>query len=167
MADLTFMPGSDECTAFVGWWSALSQDRGGRANLRRCSSVDEAMQERSVVYLCLKLGVGGADYIRDRVGMMALLAARATHRPGSHPAAAFAKPKSGSVGGGPVVSELRFRRLLGAEDRDEFLPLLRRAITLAGGEVDLESLAQSIWFWIERTRREWADQYYRLATLKN
>lgn len=163
MVNLTFDQGTAERQAFISWCSSLGekQSSGSRSQLRRCSTADEAMLERSVVFLCMKLGLPASD---RRVGMMAMLAARATHFSGKHPAEAFATPKT--PGGGPVVSELRFRRILGIEDRDELLPLFRRAMVLADGKVDLGVLAQSLWFWGDRTRREWADAYYRSPSLK-
>lgn len=68
-----------------------------------------------------------------------------------------------SSGAGARVSGLRFRRLLAVSDRNELYPLLLRVVRLLDGHVNLVSLANAAFWWNERTRQEWAYDYYATA----
>jgi len=170
MAMISFAPDSPECASFLAWWQGLHADKGARARLRRANSLDEAMRDRRVVGLALTLGVN----TDERIGLMAVLAAQVPpedsrpgdHRPRRSPAEAFADPKPGtSREGNSALSDLRFRRLLSMETREELFPQLRRALTLVENNVDVVELARAVWWWNDRTRRDWADAYYRRANL--
>ena len=157
---LSFDANSGERKTFLTWCAEIAANKGARARVRRCSTLEEAMRERSVVLLGIRLGTSTSE----RVATMALLASQCgAGAPGTHPARAFGMNRPG--GGGPKVSELRFRRLLGAEGRDELLPLLRRALILVDGKVDLGELAESVWFWSDLIKRRWAENYYAIAKL--
>lgn len=60
----------------------------------------------------------------------------------------------------PVVSDLRFRRLLQETDVAALYPMLRRTLALMDGRIDQYVLASDIWRWGDRTRRQWAYDYY-------
>lgn len=78
----------------------------------------------------------------------------------------------------PRMSELRFQRLQKSHDPSEFFRRLLSAVRLAGKDVDVISLAESILHWMHEYRsgvdREpqkrlavrWATEYY-LALPKN
>ncbi len=63
-------------------------------------------------------------------------------------------------GTAPQLSELRFRRLLQYERINDLFPALRRVVYLLGGNINLYSLANSVYFWGDRQRQEWAYAYY-------
>jgi len=62
-----------------------------------------------------------------------------------------------------MVSDLRFRRLLKCRTPDELYPALRRVVGLLKNHnlrADVMSLAQSVFYWGENMRKEWAYEYY-------
>jgi CRISPR system Cascade subunit CasB len=69
-------------------------------------------------------------------------------------------------GGGSKVSELRFRRLLQYRNRDDLYPALIRIVKLLDGQLDLFSLATAAYWWNDRTRKDWAYEYYSEAPEK-
>jgi CRISPR system Cascade subunit CasB len=84
-----------------------------------------------------------------------------SHTGGASIAQQMAAPKA--PGAGARVSGLRFRRLLAVSDRDELYPLLLRVVNLLDGRVNLVSLANSTFWWNERTKKDWAYEYYTTA----
>ena len=84
-----------------------------------------------------------------------------SHIDGGSIAQQMAAPKS--PGAGARVSGLRFRRLLTVSDRDELYPLLLRVVSLLDGHVNLVNLANSVFWWNDRTRKSWAYDYYATA----
>jgi len=70
---------------------------------------------------------------------------------------------SGKADESARVSGLRFRRLLKVKDPDALFTTLGRVIALLGGAVNLQSLAESVYFWNDRTRKKWAFEYYAKA----
>jgi CRISPR system Cascade subunit CasB len=61
------------------------------------------------------------------------------------------------------VSGLRFRRLLKIQGREELYPAMVRIVAMLGGSINLLSLANSVYWWNERTRKDWAFAYYSKA----
>jgi CRISPR system Cascade subunit CasB len=61
------------------------------------------------------------------------------------------------------VSGLRFRRLLKVKDQEELFTAFGRIIALLGESVNLQSMAQSVYFWNDITRKQWAFDYYSKA----
>jgi CRISPR system Cascade subunit CasB len=157
-----FMEGDESSEILVSWWQALEDDRGKRANLRRAAGPSEVAFESSFHNLLARLR--GQGYAVGREGTIALaaiagLAAHVrSHIGGASIAQQMATPKS--RGASAPVSGLRFRRLLAVSDRDELYPLLVRLVRLLDGRVNIVSLANSAFWWNERTKREWAYDYY-------
>lgn len=63
----------------------------------------------------------------------------------------------------PLVGELRFKRLLRVDDRQELADLLIRLLPLMQRTANPLTLARAIWFWgdgNDRTRKDWANDYY-------
>jgi CRISPR system Cascade subunit CasB len=54
-------------------------------------------------------------------------------------------------------------RLLKIKDRDELFIAMTRIIALLSSVVNLQSLAQSVYFWNDKTRKDWAFEYYSKA----
>ena len=61
------------------------------------------------------------------------------------------------------MSGLRFRRLLKIEDRDDLYGAVVRTIRLLDGSVNIASLADGVYWWNERTKNNWAFDYYDKA----
>ena len=71
---------------------------------------------------------------------------------------------TGKADGSARVSGLRFRRLLKVKEQEELFTSMTRIISLLSGMVNLQSLAQSVYFWNDRTRKRWAFEYFSKAT---
>ncbi len=157
---LRFDKDSPEQQGLVAWWRELDKNRGERAVLRRSRTLAEVAFSPAYHRLRLSLSrLGSVDYER-----LALVAGLATHvkivSEGSPLAAQMA---TGRADGSARVSGLRFRRILKMKEQDEFFAGMTRVIALLGGTVNLQSLAQSAYFWNDRTRKEWAFEYYSRA----
>lgn len=59
----------------------------------------------------------------------------------------------------PVVSELRFRRLI-QKDRKELYPNLIRILRILKGKADLHDLARSVYYWGPKIKKQWAFDYF-------
>lgn len=65
-----------------------------------------------------------------------------------------------------LLKPLRLRRLLAAETDADLARDLRRAVQMAGQHaIDVGYLGASIFFWSEKTRIEWAFDYYHVADI--
>jgi CRISPR system Cascade subunit CasB len=160
--------------ALLSWWSELDNARGERAAIRQCHNPLEVAF--TPVFHRLKMRLEPYGTISpDQVDNLAIVAGVLSHVKENKPedrerniqrsfAVQMASPplKSGT-GGKACVSGLRFRRLLKTEDRDELYQTMIRLVRLLGGSVDIVSLANGIYWWNERTKKEWAYAYYENA----
>lgn len=142
------------------WWGHLSEhDTAGRAQLRRCESPTQVVFVQAFHRLLDRLRSADLPVEIDRVAAVAGLAAGVkTHTPGR-----MALQLAGGEGRGePVISPLRFRRLLDADRPDEVYTLLRRFVAQLGGACDLPSLARAACDWphLPGLRRDWALTFY-------
>ncbi len=157
-----FTEGDDSSNLLVSWWEALDKNRGDRANIRRATSPAEVVFNGSFHGLLAKLRATGyplSGMDADRIAAVAGLVAHVeNHVSNDSVARQMATPKS--TGGGARVSGLRFRRLLAVSDRDALYPLLIRVVRLLDGNVNLVSLANAIYWWNDRTKKQWAYEYY-------
>ena len=143
---------SDKGKAILTWWrTALDRDssagRALAARLRRASPV-EVLCEAQVHELALRLGVTDADRL---VRLATLLAEVRTHEPQT-----LAKHLGGAE---PVLSQLRFQRLMRATG-DDLTNSLRRAIRMAGHRCNVAALGEDVLFWSDRTRMTWCFHYF-------
>ena len=131
--------------------------------MRRCHKLTEVAF--SPAYHRLRLALIRIGSVNDdRLTLVAGLAARVkVDSAGSSIAEQMATPKEGNKDKAKV-SGLRFRRLLKVKDQEELFTSMGRIIALLGGAVNLRSLAQSVYFWNDRTRNRWAFDYYSKAT---
>lgn len=144
-------------------------DRGHRARLRRCNTLADAAQESSVWRLeeALKLKETEADALLLIAGVLAHVKEDAqggrslAYQLGVGPVAKDEKP---------LLSELRFQRLMRADEPNDFFQQLRRALSIGREPVDVAVLAEDLAAWsAERkyaNRRSngmkfrWARDYY-------
>jgi CRISPR system Cascade subunit CasB len=157
---LRFEKGSPEHQALVAWWRELDKNRGERAVLRRSRTLVEVAFSPAYHRLRLALSrFGPVDY--ERLALVAGLATRVkVDNEGSPIAEQMA---TGQADGSARVSGLRFRRILKMKEQDELFAGMTRIIALLGGTVNLQSLAQSVYSWNDRTRKKWAFEYYSKA----
>lgn len=160
-----FTGGDESSELLISWWEGLDQDRGERATLRRAAAPSEVVFGSSFHKLLSGLRRRGYPLSADRAAALASVAGLAAHVKvhvgGASIAQQMATAKSS--GTGARVSGLRFRRLLAVSDGDELYPLLLRVVRLLDGHVNLVSLANAAFWWNERTRKEWAYDYYATA----
>lgn len=154
---LKFEHDSPETQALSRWWLALNDNRGDRAELRRCSTLVEVAFTPAYHRLRLDLMKFGAVNA-DSLALLAGLAARVKSDIAGNTLAE--QMATGRSDGSARVSGLRFRRLLKVKEREELFTAMGRVIALMGGAVNLHSLANSVYYWTDRTRKHWAFEYY-------
>jgi CRISPR system Cascade subunit CasB len=158
--DLTFKKDSLEVYELVEWWKGLDKDHGERAVLRRCTTLAEVVF--SPAYHRIRralLNIGRFD--DDRLSLVVGLSARVSANADDFRIAE--QMASGKADGSARVSGLRFRRLLKVKEREELFIAMTRIIALLGGVINLQSLAQSVYFWNDRALKDWAFDYYSKA----
>ncbi|MCX2842583.1 type I-E CRISPR-associated protein Cse2/CasB [Microbulbifer thermotolerans] len=169
------------------WWEKLQginphernkkqgNQRGARAELRRCYSLDAVLLTEAFRNLWMALAQTGRRRDRDILAWACVAAALAEVRgQPDDKTVTFAKclgaqkEKSGK----PFMSELRFARLQKSRDGDDFLTRLRRALALINKKAPVLSLADDIlhWFYeheghqsarpMDRLAVRWATDYF-------
>lgn len=151
------------------WWKKLETNRGERAFLRRCASLEEVYKGPYLWSLWKKLKGANVRVGEEQLALtMALLSHVKTVSSVSNTTLpqAFGKKKKGTDS--PVVSVMRFQRLLGEETREDlFRPLLAMMRMIDTSSLTLYEIASAIWFWSpetseasDRQRKRWAKDYY-------
>lgn len=157
---LRFRSDSPEIQALTAWWRGLDEDRGERAILRRCTTLSEVVF--SPAYHRLRSSVARIGYVDDEG--LALVAGLAVRVKNDNNFGTIAEQMAtGKPDGSARLSGLRFRRLLKIKGREELFSAMTRVIALLGDNINLRSLAQSVYFWNDRTRKQWAFDYYSKA----
>jgi len=182
---LNFAPKTKWGKALQEWHGRLADNRGDRAALKKCKSLTQVVfvpAFHGLYHDITTIGRAAAEAkvikwpwaslegrIRDRLPIIAALTALVNPPEGSDSKTGAERQlisfprQMGTVrssGGGPVVSDLRFRRLLKCRTPEELYPALRRVVRLLKNQVDIMSLAQSIFYWDEDMRKKWAYAYY-------
>lgn len=154
------------------WWRRLQPnfsneernpqgDRAALARLRRCGSVNDAMQEPATIGLFRALGWHSPDLLPKVALTAAVLAS--VRKPGRGRFARAIGPESPSQPETALVKPLRFRRLMEADTDDERLTAFRRTVALADGTADPADLAGALLDWSERRRMDWIFEYWNAA----
>lgn len=155
------------------WWNELENDKGGRAALKRASSITEAMFVPAYYRLLKALRERGytvGSKMQPYLAVVAALAARLEDDIRGKFGEQLGTPKSGKK---PVFSELRMRRILACDDLEELYTLLRRSIAVLDERASLSSMAATIWHWAPLaekrptdSRRQLAYDYYNVAPIR-
>lgn len=142
--------------------------RGDLAELRRCGSSDDVIFcagfQRLWTLLLRKdlVRIGDEQWVAVAAGVLAHVE---TDDPGTPFPVRMAKPSKD--GTDSPVSDLRFRKLLRATDREDLFKQLSRTVRLLRGSADVGSLALDIYQlcapFHETKRRDWALAYYEAA----
>lgn len=156
-----------EAEVVRGWWEQTITQPGPRAELRRAKSIDEVFF--APAFHDLRLRLAGTRWTNaERIALIAAVLARAkkhvtAERDGRRLGVAcqMAQRRKGSEAA--RVSDLRFRRLLKTHDQERLFGLMPRIVALLDGTVDVEDLAKRLYWWNQRSRREWALEYYEHA----
>jgi CRISPR system Cascade subunit CasB len=149
------------------WWSELTGEaepgkpghRGEFAQLRRCKELDEVLFAPEFYRLYHRLSKTNWRY-RPAIAAVAGILAHVRGEPGGERrfAAYMAVHPKGKDG--PRVLERRFRRLVANKNHRELYPALIRIVHLADNQAPVADLAQDIYSWNDRTRRDWTFDYY-------
>lgn len=134
------------------------------ARLRRAARPVDALEEPSVFDLYRKLGFSRHEFER-RLPRVAVVAAVLAHvrvdaEPGGN---GFRRRFADLLGRGerPLMSALRFKRLLAATEDTDLIITFRRAVALAGKkDIDVGDVAETLLDWSDRRRMQWAFDYY-------
>lgn len=132
--------------------------------MRRAATPVEALEEPAVFDLYKKLGFSRSDIDR-RLPRVAVVAAVLAHikEDVTPTESGFRHRFAEMLGQGerPIMSELRFKRLLSATEDRDLMTSFRRAVALAGGKnIDVGDVAASLLDWSDRRRMRWAFDYY-------
>jgi len=163
-----FSPGSPLGKALAEWWLKLKNDTASRAELRRCDSVAKVVMTPAFQHLCqqLKPYFANDDNWQDRLAAIAGLASHLKHDhvgsvldSGEKRVEKLVEQMAQAAGDRPVVSELRFRRLLLRERNDLYAPMIR-ILRMLRGNANLYGLAESIFYWGDNIKKRWAYAYF-------
>jgi CRISPR system Cascade subunit CasB len=156
------------------WWAELQgadqndgvhrgRDSAAVAHLCRASSPMDAIEEPTVFDLYKRLGFGQRDIDR-RLSRVAVVAAVLAHIRSDAAASesGYRRRFAETLGGDPpLMSALRFKRLLAAATDQDLLTAFRRAVALAGSKnINVEDVAASLLGWSDDRRMRWAFDYY-------
>ncbi|MDV2482239.1 type I-E CRISPR-associated protein Cse2/CasB [Methanoculleus sp. Wushi-C6] len=158
---ISFMNNPDARSVLIEWWASLDHARGDRAALRRCRS----SQEVAFVPAFHRLRRNLSAIAPVDAEKLAVVAGILSHVKENDYALRFAQQMATSKNGSDRarVSGLRFRRLLKIEDHDDLYGAVVRTIRLLDGSLNIASLADGIYWWNERTKNNWAFDYYDKA----
>ncbi len=134
----------------IDWWQSLENNKGVRAELRRCDSADEVMFHPAFLRLCQRLKPEPCQ--QTGLAMVVGLLAHVRHRSNQ----SFAYQMAGNP---PTVSELRFRRLL-QRDRNDLYGAMIRILRMLDHTANLPDLIASVFHWGDKVRKEWAFSYF-------
>jgi len=141
------------------FWQSLEDNKGGRAELRRCRRPEEVVMVPAFHHLCSRI----RPLMKDERGswemrLAAIVGLLAHVRELNH-SKTLAEQMAESKGDNPVVSELRFRRLLQQDRRGLYCALIR-VLGLLDKKVNPFDLARSVYYWGDGERRRWAFAYF-------
>lgn len=155
------------------WWRSLSDkkfgDRAAMARLRRCESVIDALSIPHALALARALdrchldtkGFHGALELATLLAHVKEDDPQHLHLMRAAGWKAFPGEKKETETGTdrPVLSELRFRRLLQTAP-EEKLAAFKRLVRILGGKADVADLTDSYLFWGDQVRERWAVEYF-------
>ncbi len=143
----------------AGWRSDLHEPhrRGARAELRRAKTISEVVMTPTFQHLCTQIGKELESFSKQDKDRLAFIVGLLSHvREVSKPKLA----KAMSTGTPSCVSELRFRRLLQHKRDDRFYAAMIRMIRMLNYQVNVYDLIESMYYWNDNKKKEWAYAYY-------
>lgn len=165
---MKFAPDSPLGKELAEWWLKLKDDTASRAELRRCDSVTEVVMTPAFQRLCQRLShhFKNDNNWQDRLAAIVGLASHLGYEKADSVLASgekrvekLAEQMAQPSGERPVVSELRFRRLLQRERDDLYAPMIR-ILRMLKGDANLYGLAESVFFWGDGIKKRWAYAYF-------
>ncbi len=160
------------------WWKECIEDerdeepdqkarknwKGDSAALRRARTPNEVVFVPAYHDLYHKLINADVNVGRESIAIVAGILSHVKKNSGTENAfpTEMGSSKEGSKDKAKV-SSLRFRRLLAEKDSHKMYPMMIRLIRLMKGHVNLVDLANDVYWWNEKTRKDWAYEYYAAA----
>ncbi len=165
--DCTILRDEDSQQAVTDWhaWLHDENQRGERARMRRCDSLEEIMLQPAYYRLCQKkaLRKQRPEALAPVAGVLVWV-----ENPDERPTAQLLGMPKDKGGDTPLFSELRFQRLLASNTQEDLFQNLRRAVMQLGKTASPAQLADEILHW--QAQHQWPDSYkgtrqwqYRLA----
>lgn len=155
---ISFAIASPYGQALRQWWESLADDREARAQLRRAPDLTAVTLTPGFQRFFRRMASRGFPS-QPGVNQQERLAAIAAVLAHLHHADSRRLPETMMGPDKPKVSELRFRRLLESPSIDDLFVGLRRTLPLVDHCADPNLLANDIWFWGDKVRKEWAYAY--------
>lgn len=161
--------------ALLECWESLLQNKGDRAELRRCKNLDDVQKastyQRNYWKLIDKFRQGENSVSHEQMAIIIALSAyidenKTTYDEGGENKTDFFGYQI-SHGEKPKLSELRFRRLLKINDREKLFRFLIQVIRLLEKKVNVLDLLAIAYFWGDKTKTKLAYKYYEKANLDN
>lgn len=137
------------------WWNDLQERNGDRAELRRAKTVADVILLPIFHRACLRFKPFFKEDEQWEVRLAAVLGLMA-HIRHANPEQALALQMAGSP---PVVSELRFRRLIQRDRADLYVSMIR-VLRILGNKANLHDVANSVYYWGDKVKRDWAFAYF-------
>ena len=138
----------------ASWWNGLAERPGERAELRRAATVAEVVMTPAFQRVCARFSGHFKGETGWEVRFAAIIGLLAHVRELS--SRNLAEQMAGKP---PVVSELRFRRLL-QRDRDDLYVAMIRVVRMLKYRVNVFDLAKSVYYWGDFVKKEWAYTYF-------
>ncbi|MCI0508192.1 MAG: type I-E CRISPR-associated protein Cse2/CasB [Gammaproteobacteria bacterium] len=155
----------------AGFWDELRKDNGARAELRRCKTATDVMMTPVFHRLCVRLKpvLSSVSGWEERIAIITGLISHLNRESAQVLKAgvarsesdieSFIRPMADLKGDRPLVSELRFRRLL-QRDVGDLYPALIRILRMVDGKTNLYGLAESVFYWGDNVKKRWAFAYF-------
>ena len=151
--------------SMINWWEGLKQNKGDRAELRRCKDLKEIQQASSFQRIYWKMMKLAGEENNPSKEQMAIIIGLAAHIEGNDDSECFGHQISRGAES-PILSELRFRKLLRINDRQGLFRFLIQVIRILDKRVNLLDLQEISYFWGEDRKTKLSYKYYEKAVLK-
>lgn len=155
---ISFHPETALGSSLLRWWKSLENDKGARAELRRAHDLTAVALTGAYQRFYRQMIFAGwpenaEPWKNERLAAIAGLLAHVKTEDTRK------LPEIMSEGERPPFSELRFRRLLEAPTPDDVFVSLRRALPIIGHQANICELANALFFWGDKVKKEWAYSY--------
>jgi CRISPR system Cascade subunit CasB len=160
-------PDDDRRPALIrGWWQALQQDPGARAQLRRCRTPIEAQAQPATIDFMVRMGWkppegNRYDWYGERLAAIATVLAH-VREDSTQPVARSLGTTRGSDR--PILSNSRWERLCSAEGHENIATEFTRVVQMLGGTADVVDLTFAIRSWDSdtnhRKKQQWIYAYH-------
>lgn len=171
-----FNPENSVSIAILEHWEDLLENKGDRAELRRCKNLEKiqisSAFQRHYKRLIIDFNKNNEFPSKEQMAIIIALAAYINENhsivelDGKEKTDFFGYQLAKSVSQDnkkPKLSELRFRRLLKTNDREKLFRFLIQVIRLLDKKVNILDLLSIAYFWGEKTKTNLAYKYYEKA----